>query len=71
MLSCWAQNPEDRPSSSQIYNISSCSEFPRLLDVLTFDEELHLSASITTRSRDFAGIDQGPVVSKAFSLNGG
>ncbi|XP_028415469.1 leucine-rich repeat serine/threonine-protein kinase 1-like isoform X2 [Dendronephthya gigantea] len=55
MLGCWSPNPEDRPSSSQIYNISSCSEFPRLLDVLTFDEDLHLNRSVTTRSRDYAG----------------
>lgn len=55
MFWCWAQNPEERPSSSQLYSISSSPEFPRLLDVLTFDETLRLSRCITTRSRDYTG----------------
>ena len=52
---CWSANPEDRPSSSQLYNVSVSSEFPRLIDVLTFDEALCLAKSTTAGSRDYTG----------------
>lgn len=35
MISCWAQQPRDRPSASQIVSIASAPEFTHLLDVVS------------------------------------
>ncbi|XP_043282367.1 leucine-rich repeat serine/threonine-protein kinase 1 isoform X2 [Venturia canescens] len=50
MVICWAQNPKDRPTASQIVSIASAPEFTHLVDVTLLTERTHVTA-ITTTSR--------------------
>lgn len=38
MVVCWAQNPKDRPTASQIVSIASAPEFTHLVDVVLVTE---------------------------------
>uniref|UniRef100_A0A147BMZ4 non-specific serine/threonine protein kinase n=1 Tax=Ixodes ricinus TaxID=34613 RepID=A0A147BMZ4_IXORI len=38
MVSCWAQQPRDRPSASQIVSIATAPEFTHLLDVVSLEK---------------------------------
>ena len=38
MVICWAQNPKDRPTASQIVSIASAPEFTHLIDVTLLTE---------------------------------
>ncbi|XP_057330472.1 leucine-rich repeat serine/threonine-protein kinase 1 [Microplitis mediator] len=50
MVICWAQNPKDRPTASQIVSIASAPEFTHLIDVTLLTERTHVTA-ITATSR--------------------
>lgn len=50
MVICWAQNPRDRPTASQIVSIASAPEFTHLIDVTLLTERTHVTA-ITATSR--------------------
>ncbi|XP_066583862.1 leucine-rich repeat serine/threonine-protein kinase 1 [Prorops nasuta] len=50
MVICWAQNPKDRPTASQIVSIASAPEFTHLIDVTLLNERTQVTA-ITTTSR--------------------
>lgn len=48
MVSCWAQQPRDRPSASQIVSIATAPEFTHLLDVVSLEKsESVLCAGVT------------------------
>ncbi|KAJ8679026.1 hypothetical protein QAD02_014813 [Eretmocerus hayati] len=50
MVMCWAQNPKDRPTASQIVSIASAPEFTHLIDVTLLTERTQVTA-ITMMSR--------------------
>ncbi|KZC04554.1 Leucine-rich repeat serine/threonine-protein kinase 1 [Dufourea novaeangliae] len=50
MVICWAQNPKDRPTASQIVSIASAPEFTHLVDVMMLTERTQVTA-ITMTSR--------------------
>ncbi|XP_063987510.1 leucine-rich repeat serine/threonine-protein kinase 1 [Diachasmimorpha longicaudata] len=50
MVICWAQNPKDRPTASQIVSIASAPEFTHLIDVTLLTERTQVTA-ITATSR--------------------
>ncbi|XP_033223116.1 leucine-rich repeat serine/threonine-protein kinase 1 [Belonocnema kinseyi] len=50
MVICWAQNPKDRPTASQIVSIASAPEFVHLIDVTLLAERTRVTA-ITMSSR--------------------
>ncbi|KAF4523571.1 hypothetical protein B566_EDAN014882, partial [Ephemera danica] len=45
MVLCWAQQPRDRPSASQIVSIASAPEFPHLADVVSLSHAAVVSAT--------------------------
>ncbi|KAL7304930.1 hypothetical protein TKK_0002728 [Trichogramma kaykai] len=44
MVICWAQNPKDRPTASQIVSIASAPEFTHLVDATLLTERTHVTA---------------------------
>ena len=50
MVICWAQNPKNRPTASQIVSIASAPEFVHLIDVTLLAERTRVTA-ITMSSR--------------------
>lgn len=48
MVICWAQNPKDRPTASQIVSIASAPEFTHLIDVTLLTERTHVTAITAT-----------------------
>ncbi|XP_003425729.1 leucine-rich repeat serine/threonine-protein kinase 1 [Nasonia vitripennis] len=50
MVICWAQNPKDRPTASQIVSIASAPEFTHLIDVTLLTERTQVTA-ITMMNR--------------------
>lgn len=44
MVICWAQNPKDRPTASQIVSIASAPEFTHLIDVTLLTERTQVTA---------------------------
>ncbi|XP_012258936.2 leucine-rich repeat serine/threonine-protein kinase 1 [Athalia rosae] len=49
MVICWAQNPKDRPTASQIVSIASAPEFTHLIDVTLLTERTQVTAITTTK----------------------
>lgn len=49
MVICWAQNPKDRPTASQIVSIASAPEFTHLIDVTLLTERTQVTAIATTK----------------------
>lgn len=47
MVLCWAQNPKDRPSASQIVSIASAPEFSRSMDVVPLKHSATVASTIT------------------------
>ncbi|XP_017885653.1 leucine-rich repeat serine/threonine-protein kinase 1 [Ceratina calcarata] len=45
MVICWAQNPKDRPTASQIVSIASAPEFTHLIDVVLLTERTQVTAT--------------------------
>lgn len=53
MVICWAQNPKDRPTASQIVSIASAPEFTHLIDVTLLTERTQVTAiTMTNRGPD-------------------
>ncbi|KAG7189414.1 hypothetical protein KM043_017118 [Ampulex compressa] len=51
MVICWAQNPKNRPTASQIVSIASAPEFTHLIDVTLLTERTQVTAiTITNRT---------------------
>ncbi|KAL3204615.1 hypothetical protein MRX96_011605 [Rhipicephalus microplus] len=50
MVCCWAQQPRDRPSASQLVSIVSAAEFGQLLDVVSLPGSQPLLAAISFTS---------------------
>ncbi|KYM96488.1 Leucine-rich repeat serine/threonine-protein kinase 1 [Cyphomyrmex costatus] len=48
MVICWAQNPKDRPTASQIVSIASAPEFTHLIDVTLLTERTQVTAVTMT-----------------------
>ncbi|KOX77506.1 Leucine-rich repeat serine/threonine-protein kinase 1 [Melipona quadrifasciata] len=48
MVICWAQNPKDRPTASQIVSIASAPEFTHLIDVILLTERTQVTAITMT-----------------------
>ncbi|KOC64475.1 Leucine-rich repeat serine/threonine-protein kinase 1 [Habropoda laboriosa] len=48
MVICWAQNPKDRPTASQIVSIASAPEFTHLIDVILLTERTQVTATTMT-----------------------
>ncbi|XP_043263337.1 leucine-rich repeat serine/threonine-protein kinase 1 [Colletes gigas] len=48
MVICWAQNPKDRPTASQIVSIASAPEFTHLIDVIMLTERTQVTAITMT-----------------------
>ncbi|KMQ95071.1 leucine-rich repeat serine threonine-protein kinase 1-like protein [Lasius niger] len=64
MVICWAQNPKDRPTASQIVSIASAPEFTHLIDVTLLTERTQVTAvTMTNRAGNSSN-------SEADSLNG-
>lgn len=52
MVVCWAAQPVDRPSASQIVSMTTAPEFTHLLDVISLnDPDSAVNASITFPSK--------------------
>ncbi|XP_070394975.1 leucine-rich repeat serine/threonine-protein kinase 1 isoform X2 [Dermacentor albipictus] len=50
MVCCWAQQPRDRPSASQLVSIVSAAEFGQLLDVVSLPGSQPLLAAVSFTS---------------------
>ncbi|KAI4476963.1 hypothetical protein M0804_013143 [Polistes exclamans] len=50
MVICWAQNPKDRPTASQIVSIASAPEFTHLIDVILLTERTQVTAVTMTNT---------------------
>ncbi|KAK2577873.1 hypothetical protein KPH14_012597 [Odynerus spinipes] len=50
MVICWAQNPKDRPTASQIVSIASAPEFTHLIDVTLLTERTQVTAVTMTNT---------------------
>ncbi|XP_072749395.1 leucine-rich repeat serine/threonine-protein kinase 1 [Anoplolepis gracilipes] len=58
MVICWAQNPKDRPTASQIVSIASAPEFTHLIDVTLLTERTQVTAvTITNRAGNSSNSD--------------
>lgn len=55
MVLCWAQNPKDRPSASQIVSIASAPEFSRLVDVIPLKHSATVAAATASPPLSNAG----------------
>ncbi|CAM1297638.1 Uncharacterised protein g1884 [Pycnogonum litorale] len=53
MTLCWSQQPQDRPSASQIVSISSAPEFVHLIDTVSLNDQMAvLSTDLVTFDSD-------------------
>ncbi|KAG1714290.1 Leucine-rich repeat serine/threonine-protein kinase 1 [Nymphon striatum] len=53
MSLCWSQQPQDRPSASQIVSVASAPEFIHLIDVVSLkDHDVVLSAGLVNLPQD-------------------
>ncbi|KAK0425746.1 hypothetical protein QR680_009358 [Steinernema hermaphroditum] len=62
MVVCWAQQPADRPSASQLVSMTTAPEFTHLLDVISLsdpDSAVLSSVSFTTVDDADSGFDDG------------
>ena len=45
---CWAHDSESRPSASEIHNLTSLEEFPKIIDILGLEETFKFQCAATT-----------------------
>ena len=55
MVLCWAQQPRDRPSASQMVSIASAPEFTHLTDVATLNHSAIVSATAVVPLSEVGG----------------
>ena len=66
MVVCWAQQPRNRPSSSQLVSIASAPEFVHLSDVVTLDYGTCCASVVAPASDEKPTTELWMTVSSAF-----
>lgn len=56
MVLCWAQQPRDRPSASQIVSIASAPEFTHLADVVSLSHAAVVAATAVVPLNEVGGV---------------